>query len=178
MTRRIAEETVKEASKATTSPFMNQLVLFLYGGLLLYFLYQFYKGARARKAITGERFEFPRTTRRMNLILAMLVAGLGIVNFIMQDYLGGALMFALAVVFFALTKEKIIVCANGIYADSNFYEWKDVKRWGWDKKEGDLILISHERGKKDESHIIRIGREQMEPVNDRIRQFKLNKTKK
>lgn len=165
-----------ENAEESDNPFAgNSFGLFLYGALFLFMLYNFIKGHRAKKHIKGERYEYDLQSRKSVLVLVVLVAVLGGVNIYTGNLLVGALMIGIAILFFLQTREKAVVSESGIYADGQYYSWDDVKRWGWDKQRGDLVVQTKEFGKQAENHYMRIGIDHMVDINNRIRQFKLGK---
>nr|WP_072514160.1 DUF5673 domain-containing protein [Ndongobacter massiliensis] len=177
--KRMAETSQEAAQQGNArpaeGPFGSRMILLIYGALLLYFLYTIFKGYRARGKISQDRAVFSRKPRKLIYIVSGMIAVIGAYNIVLKEYFIGAVMAALGFVFLYSSMEKVVVAANGIYGDSKFYNWDIVRKWAWDKRSGDLILLVKERGKQDQNAIIRVGTENMVAVNDAIRKYKLNK---
>lgn len=181
---RIAEKAAESAAasgdaakKAAPAVFDDRFIALVYGGLALFFLWQLIKGYRATRGLTEPKYEFSKKMRKLNLVLVALILAMGVYSIVIKTYLSGAMMIILGVLFYLSMKGKVIVCANGVYGEGNLYEWEEIKKWGWDTSVGDLVLLIKKRGKQEEQRVIRVGVDQMNEVNDRIREFKLDKGK-
>jgi len=157
--------------------FSEKMIVIVYGIILLFLAYQWYKGLKMRRKLEGERYAFKRPITIINYILVFSMIILGGLNIYGGQLYGGIVIALLGIVFFVSRFDSIIVGENGIYGDTQFVSWKEVKRWGWDKKRGDLILVTKEKGKPEKNTFMRVGVDLMIPVNDRIREMKLGKTK-
>ena len=155
----------------------DKMIAIIYLVLAAFFMYQFYKGYKAKKKLAEPKYAFSRTPKKLNLALVGCIVVFAVLTIISKAYISGAAMLLLAVFFFLSLKEKIFVAGNGIYGDGAFYPWEELRKWGWDKENGDLVLLLKKHGKPEENRVIRVGQENMVAVNDRIREFKLNKSK-
>ncbi len=171
------EETQAPGPEAEQTPEgLNNITYIVYGVMLLYLLYMFYKSWKSKKNIDEVVATYgKKQTFVMNLLLVVILA-LGVSNLALGNYLIGALMVAIAILFFFMTREKIIIANNGIYGDNQFFTWDEIKRWQWDISRGDLVIVTKEFGKSDQTHFMRLGKEHINEVNDHIREYKLGKT--
>lgn len=165
------------AAAQSSSFFLSgNFILLLYAGMLVFFVFQIVRGQMAMKKLEEPKYEFSSRGRTMNLVIAALIAGAGVATiFFQKEYATGCVMILLGLVFLFHSRGKIIIAANGIYGENRFIPWSMIKRWGWDQKAGNLILATKEYGKAEVNEIIHVGRELMQPVNERIREFKLKK---
>lgn len=170
-----AAATEAAAQPARGALLTNNMISILYGGLLLYFLYQIYKGYRSKAKLVGEKTTFTSTKKPLHYVLVAMMALLGVVNIWTRQFVSGILMLLLSAAFLYQSRDKIIVADNGIYGDSKFYGWDDFRKWGFDKNNGDLVMVIKERGKAESNAVIRVGQENMVRVNDLIREKKLKK---
>ena len=170
------ESTKQEAGDPAKTTFgSTQFALILYAGLLLFMGYNYVKSLRSKAKVKGEKTVFHTKTGWSILILILAILGLGIGNVVIGEYATGAVMIALSIIFALQSREPIIVSEEGIYADTQYYPWTDVRRWGWDRSKGDLVVITKEFGKDEQSHYLRIGKQHMNEVNQKIREYKLGK---
>lgn len=176
MSASTAQSTAQQAaSQPAGGLFTNQMISVLYGGLLAYFLYQIYKGIRNKQKIVGEKLYFTQSKKPLHYVLVAMMALLGVVNIAAKEFISGILMLLLSAAFLYQSRDKIVIGDNGIYGDSKFYEWDSFRKWGFDKANGDLVMVVKERGKGESNAVIRVGTDNMVKVNDLIRQKKLKK---
>lgn len=168
--------TQADSGSAEAPQGLNNLTYIVYGAMLLYLLYMVYKSLKSKKNIDEVVESYgKKQTFVMNLLLAVILT-LGVSNLVLGNYLIGGLMVAIAILFFFITREKIIIAKNGIYGDNQFFAWDDIKRWQWDVARGDLVIVTKEFGKNEQTYFMRLGKEHINEVNDYIREFKLGKT--
>lgn len=98
-------------------------------------------------------------------------------NALTGAYVSAIVMFVLSIIMYITFRDYVIVGENGIYGEGIFTPWENVKRWGWDRTRGDLVLLTKERGKGQNTFTIRAGKTHMEEINQTIRRYKLNKGK-
>ncbi|WP_019134256.1 DUF5673 domain-containing protein [Kallipyga massiliensis] len=147
----------------------------IYGGLLAYFLFQLIQASRGTRKLQGEVSRFDRSTAKTNVLLCLLMVGLGVLSCFNKKWVDGAIMVGLGVVFFYFMKSPIYLAENGILSNNVFVPWNEVKKWAWDPKKGDLVLLIKERGKAESNTTIHVGTDLMEAVNLKIRELKLGK---
>lgn len=150
------------------------VVYFLYGGLLLYFLYKIYKNQKALKLAEGEKHYFGRTVSNWLYYVGVLVVIFGAVNIYQGMYLIGGFMIALILVLIVETKAKTVVAENGISAGDKFVLWNDIKKWGFDRERSELI-ISYKEGFEHKNAYLKIKLSDVDEINELFRKFKLKK---
>lgn len=149
----------------------------IYLALLIFFFYQLYKSNKLMKLIEEPKYVYKTKFRMMNLVLTAFITVFGVLNVVWQDaYVTGFAMIILSIVFFISTQSKVVVAKNGIFADNRFLTWNEIRKWAWDSKGGNLVIISKEYGKPESREILRVGQVNMAEINERIRFFKLGKS--
>ena len=83
-------------------------------------------------------------------------------------------MIVLALIFGLYSKNKMYIGENGILANSNFYNYKELKKWGFDKESSDLVL-QVKKDNQSSNEIVKVKKEDIEAINNLIRKYKLNK---
>ncbi len=151
------------------------IISIIYGALLIFFLYKIIRGKTMEKQLEGPIYSVKRGNKKSTLFICLLMAGMGVISFVGGQKLDGIVMVLLAIVFFFYNLIEIKLGQNGMLADNVFIEWKEIRKWGWDTKRGDLVYVTKERGKAPTSSSIHIGQEYMEEVNKQIRRLKLGK---
>lgn len=151
------------------------IISIIYGALLLFFVYKIIKGKSMEKKLEGPIYSVKRGNKKSTFLICLLMAVMGVISFVGGQKLDGVVMILLAIVFYFYNLIEIKLGQNGMLADNNFIEWKEIRKWGWDTKRGDLVYMTKERGKAPTSSSIHIGQENMEEVNKQIRRLKLGK---
>lgn len=170
-----SSQEVRGSLLTSEGPYGVTFITLIYGALLVYFLYQFIMAARGTRKLEGEVSRFERSTTKTNILLCLLMVGLGVMSFFNNKWIDGGIMIALGVVFFLFMKSSIYLASNGILSNNVFVPWSEVKKWAWDPKKGDLVLLIKERGKQETNTTIHVGTDLMEEVNQKIRELKLGK---
>lgn len=148
----------------------------LYIGLLIFFAYQAIKAERLLKKLEEPKYVYRTKSRGLNVVLTVIIAIFGILTFIMQKaYITGSIMVILSFFFLLSSRTKVVVAKNGFFADNRLIRWDQFKRWAWDTKGGNLVIITKQFGKPEQREVLRVGRVNMTEINERIRFFKLGK---
>lgn len=194
-TRMIAEGSSKEAAAPASSPAISSsaqaaksaagglkgplgmdMITYLYIGILGFFLYQLYKTQRYKKSLEEPVKVIQRKAKIANYALAIFLIILGFFNtFSAHNYIAGVIMAILGFVFGVNSSAPIYLAPNGILADNAFVPWSQIKRWGWNTENGDLVVEVKLRGKPSKTSAVHVGTDKMKEVNDYIRQLKLGK---
>lgn len=178
----MTSEEVQQAQQAATPGFTIfgqslNLIDILYLGLVIFFAYQTFKSYRMRKKMSDPKYIYSGQTSVMNLVLSILIVGFGIMTLVMDGGrpFTGILMIILGIIFYISTSGKIIVSGEGLFADSHYISWKELRKWAWDIKGKCLVVITKQPGKPQERMVLRVGNVNMAEINDKIRFFKLGK---
>lgn len=160
---------------------LDAFVLVMYVALIVFFIYRVFKSNSNKKKLTGEVFAFDRASSTFETVLLSILLVTGIVNIVVgfrepnqRAIITGLVMIALAVVFYAYSKNKLYIGENGIIANSSFYDFKQLKKWGFDTEKADLIL-QVKTDKATSNEVIKVKKDEIEEINKVIRRFKLNK---
>lgn len=169
-----------QATKAPASmakgPLGMDMITYLYLGILAFFLYQMYKTKKYKKILQEPVKVVQRKAKIANYALAIFLIILGFFNsFSAHNYIAGVVMALLGFVFGANSSTPIYLAPNGILADNAFVPWSQIKRWGWNTDNGDLVVEIKLRGKPSKTSAVHVGTDKMKEVNDYIRQLKLGK---
>lgn len=153
----------------------DQMIIVIYAGLLIFMLWQIFKGIKAKKGLEDPQYKFRPVRQVLTFVLFLLIVLMGIFNIYMGMWPAGIIMLLLGATLWYTGQDPVVIAKNGIYGDAKFYPWGEIRKWGWDKSKGDLVLVTKEHGKAETNTIIRIGLDNMLEVNERIRELKLNK---
>ena len=157
------------------------MIILMYGAIVIFFLYRIYKQVKDKKKLEGEISTFKRPSSSFEMILFSVLVVTGAVNLYAgyqqgnkKSMLTALVMIALAIVFMISTRAKLSLAENGILANSNFRTYKEIKKWGFDTDNGDLVMVVKDsKGESRESTKVR--KEDIEEINRLIRKYKLGK---
>lgn len=159
----------------------DRFIIILYIALSLFFLYRLIKGQKNKKNLSGNVAGFQRKASTLEMVLFGVLLVTGLVNLFFGVREGSnvnattaATMVALAIVFALTSKSKMYIGENGLLANSNFYTYKELKKWGFDPESHDLVL----QVKKDNqmsNEVFKVEKKDIEEINTLIRRYKLNK---
>lgn len=172
-----AAQSSAEAAKASgRGPLGLDVITYIYIAILAFFVYQLYKSHKYKKLLEEPVQVVHRKAKMINYILAFFLVILGFLNaFNAHNYLTGMIMGILGFVFGFQSGSPIYLAPNGLLADNAFITWSEIKRWGWNTENGDLVVEVKRRGKPSRTSAVHVGTDQMNKVNDYIRQLKLGK---
>lgn len=159
----------------------EMFILLLYAALVVFFIYRMVKQAKNKKFLEGEIYEFKKKMSPLEIGLFAVLLLTGLVNLyngintknptIMAT---AAVMVLLAIVFGLSTRSKLYIAPNGLLANSSFYNYKELKKWGFDPEKADFIM----QVKKDNqasNEVVKVNKTEIEEINKLIRRYKLNK---
>ena len=159
----------------------DSIIIILYGAIVVFFLYRLIKQKLEKKHLEGNIEAFPRPSSSFEIILFSILVVTGAVNLYygyqqnnITNIITALVMIALGVVFFLSTRSKLYVAENGILTNASFSNFKQLRKWGFDKERGDFVMIL----KKDHAETketTRVKKEDIEKINDLIRKYKLGK---
>lgn len=148
----------------------------LYVGMLLFLLYQVFRGIKIEKKLQQPKYSYATRPKSINLVLMGIIILFGILTMTWQgEYVRGLIMVLLGITFYFSSRNRVIVSPEGLFADNKYITWNEMRKWAWDTKTGNLVIITKERGKTETRQVLQIGRLHMTEINERIRVFKLGK---
>lgn len=160
---------------------MNNFILILYVAIVLFFIYRLYKSLKNKKKLNGDVRAFSKKSTPIEWILMGILLATGIVNFVagykqnnQNSIIMAIVMVVLAIVFGLAQRSKLYIAENGILINSNFYTYKELKKWGFDKEGNDLVL-QVKKDKQSSNEMTKVKTEDIEEINTLIRRYKLNK---
>ena len=160
---------------------MDMFILLLYVAIIVFFAYRIIKSKKNTSLLSGEVSEFTRDVSKLEIGLLVILLVTGIINFYQgfklnnkTSMLTAIVMIILSVIFGAYSKNKMYIGENGILANSNFYSYKEIKKWGFDKESSDLIL-QVKKDNQSSNEIVKVKKADIENINKLIRKYKLNK---
>lgn len=162
----------KQANQANNN--MNTIIYFLYGGLIVYFIYKLYKASMAKKELKGEITEFKRAIPKILWILGGLVLVFGAYNIMYGDILSGALMIALIGFLLLEYTIKNSFAENGLIIDAKFVSWKELQKWAFDTERGELVT-TYKQGFNERQSYMKVAKEDIQAIDELIRKHKLKK---
>ena len=85
-----------------------------------------------------------------------------------------SVMIVMGFVFFLNTKTKIYIAENGILLNDSFFTYKQLKKWGFDKERGNLVILT-KKDHQDSQESTQVKKEDINEINSLIRKYKLGK---
>ena len=153
---------------------INSFIYILYGGLIMFFIYKFYKQHAAAKSAKGEVFKFRKDVNKIMILLTVLITAFGIYNIFTGQVASGVIMLILIVILgFEYTSPNVFA-ENGFVIDGKFVEWHEVKKWGFDVERGEL-LVRFKKEFEEKQGVLRIAKKDIKSVEDLFRKYKLKK---
>lgn len=160
---------------------LDNFVLIMYIAIIVFFAYRLFKAQKNKKLLTGEvnRFDRPSTTFEWVLLAFLLATGVfNLVAGLKQDNKNAIMMSIVMVILafvFALSQQnKLYIAENGILINSNFYTYKELKKWGFDKEKNDFV-IQAKKDKQNTNEATKVKSLDIVEVNRLIRKYKLGK---
>ncbi len=160
---------------------LDSFIIILYVGITLFFVYRLIKGQRSKVHLEGEAHDFTRATSSFEKILFAILLVTGVVNFyngyrqgINTAMITAVVMIILAVVFALASRNKFYIAENGILVNSSFYNYKEIKKWGFDTEKADFVM-QVKRNNQVSNEVVKVERDDIEEINTLIRKYKLNK---
>ena len=160
---------------------LDKFILILYVGLIGWLLYRLYKNKKAKKELEGEIFSFTKRTSRMEYILFSLVLATGIINLIAgvrnkdtNGLITASVMIITGLAFMANTRSKLYISESGLIINDGYFSFKELKRWGFDKEKGDLVILV-KKNHQESRQACQVQIKDIEDINNIIRKYKLGK---
>ncbi len=160
---------------------LDNFVLIMYIGIILFFAYRLIKAQKNKKLLTGEisKFDRPSTTFEWVLLAFLLATGVfNLVAGLKQDNKNAVMMSIVMVVLafvFALSQQnKLYIAENGLLINSNFYTYKELRKWGFDKEKNDFV-IQVKKDSQNTNEATKVKTPDIVEVNKLIRKYKLGK---
>lgn len=160
---------------------IDMFILILYLGIIIFFAYRIFKSQKNKSLLDGEVKAFSRNVSMLEMALLVILVITGGVNFYQgfkansqTSMLTALVMIVLAFVFALFSRNKMYIGENGMLVNSNFYTYKEIRKWGFDKESADLILQVKKNGQSS-NEIVRVKKEDITTINNLIRKYKLNK---
>lgn len=148
----------------------------LYLGMLIFLLYQVFRSLKMERKLKDPKYSFSTRPKSINMVLMSIIFIFGVMTIVNQkEYARGLMMIFLGITFYYSSQNKVIVSQEGLFADNKFIRWQELRKWAWDTKTGNLVIITKEFGKNEMRQVLQIGRPHMAEINERIREFKLGK---
>lgn len=160
---------------------LNNIVFILYAVLAIYLVYKYIKGRKQRKNVEGRVESFDKRASVLESVLIIMIMALGLFNVyggvkqnLKNNTILGAIMVILALTYYLISKDKLLIAENGLVANQNFITRKEVKKWGFDKDSGDLVILAKQNN-VESREIVRTKIEDSAAINTLIRKYKLKK---
>lgn len=153
---------------------INSFIYILYGGLIMFFIYKFYKQHVAAKSAKGQIFRFRKDVNKIMILLTFLITGFGIYNIITGQIISGVIMLILILILGVEYTYPNVFAENGFVIDGKFVEWHEVKKWGFDVERGEL-LVRFKKDFEEKQGLLRIAKKDIKEVENLFRKYKLKK---
>ena len=152
----------------------NSFITLIYGGLALFMLYKFIKGVKEKKNLKTNIYKANSKLNKGSIILSILIVIIGGINIYGGEYLTGAFMIALVVLFLINLSDQARFSDEGVYSDSRFITWDLIKKWDTNKYTGDIVIL-YKEGFKEDNIYIKVNPDEAEKVDNIFRKNILNK---
>lgn len=160
---------------------LDKFIVILYIAMIGFLGYRLIKSLKERKKLEGKVTTFAKRISSIEYILfAMLIAtgGFNLYNGLKENVqynkVTGAVMVVMAIVFFIATNEKLYIAENGLMMTGNFFDYKAIKKFGFDPKRGDFVILSKDKG-RETRHAAQVNKKDIDLINTLMRKYKLGK---
>lgn len=161
------------AKNQTTNSGTNIIVIVMYAALVFYFLYKTFKAKRAAKNAQGQAVKFRKTMSTPMKVLIGLVLGFAGLSISQGLIINGIVMLSLLAAVFIESTSPYIFAENGLVANSEWINWKEIKKWTFEDS-GELV-INYKSGFEEKTGYLRLAPSQKDEVQGLFRKYKLNK---
>lgn len=159
----------------------DRFIILIYLGLIAWLGYKFFKSIKSKKNLEGQVKSFGKRSSTMEYILFGLLILTGAINLYQgiktnnkSALMTASVMIVMGLVFFLNTKTKIYIAENGILLNDSFFTYKQLKRWGFDKERGNLIILT-KKDHQESQESTQVKKEDINEINNLIRKYKLGK---
>ena len=156
---------------------LDNFVLIMYIAIIVFFAYRLIKAQKNKKLLAGEvnQFDRPSTTFEWVLLAFLLATGIfnlvaGIKNNNKNAIMMSIVMVILSFVFALSQQNKLYVAENGILINSNFYTYKELKKWGFDKEKNDFVM-QVKKDRQNSNEATKVKDDDIIKVNNLIRKY-------
>lgn len=160
---------------------MDRFIYIFYIGLIVFFLYRLFKEMKNKKLLEGKQSAFNKEITIFEKLLIGVLLASGAAYLIMgiqakknDAIIMAIIMLVLSVVFAIAQNNKLYIAENGMVINSNFYTYKELKKWGFDKEKNDLVLQVKKQNQAS-NEFTKVRKEDINEINTLIRRYKLNK---
>ena len=162
---------LNKSQNANTSS--SIFVIVLYGALVSYFLYITFKSKRAAKNAQGNVIKLKKNMSTAMKVLIGLVLGFAGLSIYQGLLINGIVMLALLAAVFIESSTPYVFAKNGFVANSEWINWKDVKKWTFEES-GELV-VNYKTGFEEKTGYLKLDPSQKDEVQGIFRKYKLNK---
>ena len=159
----------------------DRFIILIYLGLIAWLGYKFFKSIKSKKNLEGQVSSFGKRSSTMEYILFGLLILTGAINLYQgikannkSALMTASVMIVMGLVFFLNTKTKIYIAENGILLNDSFFTYKQLKRWGFDKERGNLVILT-KKDHQESQESTQVKKEDINEINNLIRKYKLGK---
>ena len=160
---------------------LDNFVLIMYIAIIAFFIYRIYKSFTNKKLLAGETHKFDRSSTTFEWVLLLFLLATAIFNLVAgikqnnrNAIYMSVVMVVLAFVFALVQQNKLYIAENGVLINSNFYTYKELKKWGFDKEKNDLVMVV-KKDRQETNEATKVKSEDIKTVNNLIRKYKLGK---
>lgn len=159
----------------------DKFIILIYLGLIGWLGFKLFKSKKSKKNLEGEIKSFGKRSTNMEYILFALLIVTGLINLFQgirmknqTALITASVMIVMGLVFFLNTRTKIYIAENGILLNDSFFTYKELKKWGFDKERGSLVVIV-KKDHQESQESAQVKFEDIEEINRLIRKYKLGK---
>ena len=159
----------------------DKFIILIYLGLIGWLGFKLFKSKKSKKNLEGKIKSFGKRSTSMEYILFGLLIVTGSINLFQgirtknqTTLMTASVMIVMGFVFFLNTKTKIHIAENGILLNDSFFTYKELRRWGFDKERGSLVVIV-KKDHQESQESVQVKFEDIEEINSLIRKYKLGK---
>lgn len=159
----------------------DKFIILIYLGLIGWLGFKLFKSIKYKKNLEGQIKSFGKRSTNMEYILFALLIVTGVINLFQgismknqTALITASVMIIMGLVFFLNTRTKMYVAENGILLNDAFFTYKELKKWGFDKERGSLVVIV-KKDHQESQESAQVKFEDIEEINRLIRKHKLGK---
>ena len=157
----------------TTNNGTNIIVIIMYAALVFYFLYKTFKARKAAKNAQGNVIKLKKNMSTAMKVLIGLVLGFAGLSISQGLLINGIVMLALLAAIFIESSTPHVFAENGFVANSEWINWKDVKKWTF--SESGELAVNYKIGFEEKTGYLKLDPSQKDEIQGIFRKYKLNK---
>ncbi|MCI5840197.1 MAG: DUF5673 domain-containing protein [Peptoniphilaceae bacterium] len=159
----------------------SKILIIIYLILALLMGYRVFKNIKASRLVGDNADSFKKRTSKFEylmlgilLVFAILNTFNGLKNKDKMSLIFSVIIVFISIMFLATLFDKFYIFPEGIVANGQVVSFKELKKWGFDTENGNLVLII-KKNHEEQTITVQSRKEDIEKINKLIRKYKLGK---